>query len=45
MNHHHGVVTLLVCLGFIFEASGTLAGIPFLVSIGSLLITLAKALE
>jgi hypothetical protein len=45
MNHHHGVVTVLMCLGLLFEASGTLAGIALLVSFGDLLINLAKTLE
>jgi len=45
MEHHHWVVTLLVCLGFALQTYGTLAGIAFLVSIGSLLISLAKALK
>jgi hypothetical protein len=44
MFRHH-LVSLLVCLGFALQTYGTLAGIVVVVSIGALLVGLAKALE
>jgi hypothetical protein len=43
MRHH--LAAVLVCLGFALQTYGTLVGGVIVVSIGALLVSLAKALE